>query len=665
MDDHTSNSSRLLTLTRFGIYLLLLTPLVFWEPLYFFYDSTKSYFILAVSQVTLLLFVWLIHKQPEWRPQLTGIGKALLAFVVILLFTSLIGIDPSFSFWGGVDRITGGMMWLHLLAIFFVASSVFRSKRDWQRLFLVSTMIGLMLAAFHLLSLAGVELLFEARGGSTIGNSSYFGTYLLFQIGFALYLSLEGAACKMRVYGQVAFTVLAITLFLTSAQAAIGAVFVGAGLLFPLMLLKNGKTESKKRIGAALMAMFGTAAFIVTILLFQEGSAINLMFISLTGESRFALWNMAWQGFMERPILGWGLESFQFVSLEFYDSCFGSQVCGFDIWYDRAHSKMLDVLIEAGIVGLISYAVIFIVAIRAVWKRFETGPIPAIVIALLAAYTAQNLVGLDLAQTLLFWILLLAFISSITTPDADKQHRYIPMALPLIITIIFPLTFFYFVIQPIRGNLGVRASIVAPSFESHIESLNDALFISQVGLDDRRTYLAFQSAGLMWKTTPERMEPIRESAHVELDLIKEALLDTLEHAPNYLRAQLKLGLLYQTEARFFDPESFALAEKVLSASIERNPNNQQPYWALASVMLEQGKIQEGFALTQAALALDRRVIDGHLHRMIAALFTRDEEFIARVASDSIAQLPELEDRIMALSALDLSENALSLLFELH
>ena len=89
-------------------------------------------------------------------------------------------------------------------------------------------------------------------------------------------------------------------------------------------------------------------------------------------EARYIVWKMAWNGFLERPILGWGLENFNVTFGKHFDSKLYLREYGGEIWFDRAHNIVLDTLINSGIVGLISYLSIFCTSIFLLLKKCFT-----------------------------------------------------------------------------------------------------------------------------------------------------------------------------------------------------------------------------------------------------------------------------------------------------
>ncbi len=70
-------------------------------------------------------------------------------------------------------------------------------------------------------------------------------------------------------------------------------------------------------------------------------------------KPRLDSWKMAWNGIKERPLLGWGQENFIGIYTVNPIPFKGEQV-----WTDRAHNIVIEWLINAGILGLLSYMAI-------------------------------------------------------------------------------------------------------------------------------------------------------------------------------------------------------------------------------------------------------------------------------------------------------------------
>ena len=127
------------------------------------------------------------------------------------------------------------------------------------------------------------------------------------------------------------------------------------------------------------------------------------------------IWKMAWEGFKDRPWLGFGPESFTYIFSHYFNTDFFKPTQGFGAWFDRAHSIYLDYLTEAGILGLISYLSIFAIFYWQLFKSKIALGMPVIIRALMfaipIAYLVQGIVLFDVLAIQLYLFLFLAFSS--------------------------------------------------------------------------------------------------------------------------------------------------------------------------------------------------------------------------------------------------------------
>src|SRR3989304_7549739 len=106
-------------------------------------------------------------------------------FVLISIIASVFGVDFTRSFWSTFERMTGLITFLHLFAFYIVLTSVFKERKYWERILTVSILIGVLLVFYVSTSTDPT-----ARGGGTLGNTSFMSAYLVFDIFFALILFL-------------------------------------------------------------------------------------------------------------------------------------------------------------------------------------------------------------------------------------------------------------------------------------------------------------------------------------------------------------------------------------------------------------------------------------------------------------------------------------------
>ncbi|MBI5794527.1 O-antigen ligase family protein [Candidatus Uhrbacteria bacterium] len=640
----------LLRAVQFCIFLLLLTPLVFWRELVYYYISTKVHFIFLVSEVALLLFVWLAWKYPQYRPKFNGIGKALLIFLAVLLMSTIAGVDPFFSFWSDFSRSTGDLMWFHLVAIFIVATSVFQTQKDWYRVFFISSLVALLVVAAHFLGRLGISLFINAKSGSTFGNSTFFGTYLLFQIFFSVYLFTQSKRKFLRLYAIGSFLVFVGTLFSIDANAAQLSLIGGLVLLVSLLLISLGRSRLQRISGSVILGGLFFVFISVSLLLFQPNSLARQWFVQQSSGSRFVIWDMAWQGIKERSWLGWGPENFEAVALKYFDPCLGSIECGGEMWFDKAHNIIFDVAVGSGLIGLFAYLLLLGTAIAHLWKSpfkyNQKNAIPAIFTTILLVYFVQNLASFDVVTSLLFFTLLLSAISSVngTVFVGDEtsslgEKKSASVVVPLLVTGVFSLPFFFFVVQPIQGNLTTLKAVEPQPMQQHLLDYERGLSLSPMGIDRRRVYLAHSTAKFLWSTSPASIEGIQTYIQQEFGMAERSLQDSLERSPRILQTYIALGMLYQVEARLFDDQIYTSAEDVLSKTIELSPRHPSPKWALASVYLEEGKFEEAVRLTQEAVDLNPRVEKAQFLHLVALKFLGNDVRFEKALQVALSSQP--------------------------
>lgn len=608
---------------------------------------------MGVGEIILVCFLWLVSRSPKFLPRLTLTDRVVFLFIAILLITSLFGIDPLHSFWGSLDRLTGGIMWLHLAAIFLVTRGLVRTQQDWHSLFTFSTTVALVIAIIHLLSLGGAQVIPEARGGSTFGNSSFLGGYLVLSAFLALFVATTSQGKQKRLFVLCAATVCAITVFTTNAIAAQFSLIGGVVLLSALLLITQQK-KGKRTLGSSILIGLIVLFLSSTILVFQPENFFHKKFIELSSGARFVLWDMAWQGVLERPLLGWGLENFGYVSLKHHNPCLGTPSCGGEMWFDRAHNKLLDVWIESGLVGLIAYLAIFVTALMTLWRsslREKRSPITAAVVTTaLAAYFIQNLAILDMTTSLLFWLLLIAYMSHAGEPRSSSEPSTTPLhrttiVVPLIVTLALPLSFYLFLIQPMRGNAALVRLATDNTVERRLRDYQIATTLSPLGIDMRRAFAANQTQQDLWQVPIEDFQNIASYAEAELAMAQKGLLQNIERRTNQLRLLISLGIIYHTHAHFLDQDSFRGAEAILAQAMKQYPNHPQPKWTLTSIYLDQGRGEEALALTQSvidngtvsALALN--------YKLLVLRWIGDMEAFEQTAQTALETFPNLQTQI--------------------
>ena len=643
----------LLKIIRFFVCLSLFTPLVVSDKLFFPYVSPKSIFFLICSEVVIFSYLLLNLYSSKYRPKINLLSLTVALFLVILILSSYLGIDFENSFWSKYERMTGLLAFFHFFGFFLVLISVFKKREDWLKIFGISVSVAVMISICSIIEKMGVSFIgVNSRGGFTLGNSSFLGTYLLFNFFFALYLFFKTNPEKFQFnYSKVlnflsllSIGLIGLALWFSEARAALFCTFGGL-FVFSILCLSFSKKKILKYIGIFTIIIGIIAVLYVVFLSFNNSALIEEKILEHVNSSavrpRFATYDMSLQALRERPFLGWGLGNFGTIFTKYFSSEFFTEAFGADIWYDKAHNIIFDTLGESGLFGLLSYIFIFMCIFYVLWKEYFKEKIDvwtiAVFSALPIAYFVQNLTVFDMISSYLMWFLVLGFIGSIDEPiiifSEEKNIRFKPF-FSLVILLSFGFSFFFFIVQPARkGSFVIKAASSTPFSDERFSAYQKAVSISPLGQDQVREFLADSTVKF---TEHENISKVPEENVIrELDFVCKEIEKSIERNPLNYRLVLKLGKVYNTYFRF-DKSKVTEAEEFLERAIELSPNNQQTYWSLAQTKLFQNKIYEALALSEKAVELEPNAERSHLVLIQVARTTGDFNIIKEKVENALA-----------------------------
>jgi len=127
-------------------------------------------------------------------------------------------------------------------------------------------------------------------------------------------------------------------------------------------------------------------------------------------------WQGAYEGFKDKPLLGYGYENFYQV----FDKNFNSVIyrkAGSVVWFDRAHNMIFDRLITGGLIGLLFYLSLLFTPLFFLWRHFRRNKtskgyfIPVIFSLMILSYFIQNMFIFEALVTYIPLFIVLAFMS--------------------------------------------------------------------------------------------------------------------------------------------------------------------------------------------------------------------------------------------------------------
>ncbi|MBU3964290.1 O-antigen ligase family protein [Patescibacteria group bacterium] len=642
-------------------YLMLLIPLIVSGDFLFPFVGPKGLYLMALIEIFFATGIFLIIYSPKYRAKHNALSFAIGFFVLVMILSTIFGADPLRSFWSKFERMSGLLMWLHLFGFFIVSRIIFK-KDDWLRIFSFSILVSMFVCLLFWLNKAGMQGLSVAYNGSTVGNSSFLATYLLFNLFFAIYLFFELKKRKIFQFffikesrkicltiATTGFVFMLITLLFSTGRAAILAFFGGAGLLLLLYLALEHK-KNNIRLIAKICLILGLVIYLsgLTMLLWSN-SPVQQWLSERANKSRQVIWSNAWQGFSERPILGWGSGNFSFVFHKHFDPGFYiPEIYGADTRFDRAHNIIFDNLVDGGALGLFGYLSMFGTSfwiLRRGYKRkkldFITAAVPSVI---LVAHFTQNLTVFDMPASFLMLFISFSFISVVSCDEpaqevilaGRKKGRII--FLPLI-ALLFFFSLSSFVIKPaIAGTATIRV-MKSSIFEAREPLYEKALHSSPMGQYQIREHLGLHIFNLI----EARLVETRD-----FEIVTEALEESVQNSPFDYYERITLARTYNAYSELQkekDEIVLKRTEEVLEDALRLSPTKQEGYWEMATTKSMLNKNDEASELLEKAISLDPRVLRSYQMAIVFYKKIGDIEKARQKGDELLKYYPELESSV--------------------
>lgn len=428
--------------------------IVMGETTFFPFIVGKNFAFRVVTEIMFTAWIVLMAIDPTYRPKKSYLLGALVLFLGIVTLSAIFGENPAKSFWSNFERMEGVVTYFHLFAYFIVASTVLSVRDLWRPYLNFHLFAGVLMALYGVYQWAGLFAIVQdgIRVNGTLGNAAYLGTYALFNIFLALFLMAReratetGRQARLVMYGAVALLQVFV-LYHTATRGAVLGLIVGLGVATLLVAVLERKRVwlRKGALGILIALVLFVGGFIaIRNTSFVRESPVLTRFASIsltekTTKSRFMVWDMAYQGFKERPVLGWGMENFNYVFNKYYNPKMYDQ----EQWFDRAHNVFFDWLIAGGLPALLAYLSLFGCAVYCIWRpapletasgRSVTPSLmgradqlsvleKSVLTGLLGGYFFQNLFVFDNITSLIYFFTILAYIESSSHKPLVQQKN--------------------------------------------------------------------------------------------------------------------------------------------------------------------------------------------------------------------------------------------------
>jgi O-antigen ligase/tetratricopeptide (TPR) repeat protein len=479
------------------ILLTTLTPLVLFEKLPFPFVTEKTLYFRLIIDILLIIWAIVAYQNPEYLPRKTPLNIALLFLGIVTLLTAIFGHDFQSSFWSGLERMEGFIGLFHTLIFFFVLSNSLKKQQEWNIVFLVSCAIACVLV------LKGIFIEFDSlkmgeRLFTSLGNPSYLGLYLILHLFLVGFLLLK-YSLKIKIIISFIIPIFLIGIMLSQSRSAIFGLLIGLLLVISFVLFSK-RVSPKLRWSISVILILSSVGFLVLFKNFENTIVKNSTFLtrvirvatsSKTGVSRLNNWKIAYQGFKEKPIMGWGQENYQYVFTKY----FLPQLYDDAPWYDRSHNFFLDWLVSGGILGFLAFLAPFGLI---VWFSIRSTKLSTIekglFLGVLGSYFANNFFGFDNITSTISLFLIMAYWQFKLHEDSPLIITSIKIWGVFICILISSISFYYGYLQPLKTSKQISKMVQETDLQQTIFQIQEGYKnAAGTGMSDFAEQAAFLS----------------------------------------------------------------------------------------------------------------------------------------------------------------------------
>lgn len=611
-----------------GIYGGLLMPLVFIPYVIFPFVFSKLIAFQVLVGLTFPAYVFLAWMEPRYRPSRHMLYLAIVAYLAAIGLSVIFAVDPMRAWWGNQERMNGLFTILHFLAWLTMAVGLLKTWDQWKRVLNYEVGLSAFMAIIALLQKVNPNLLLFPAGprvGGLLDNPIYMAAYQIFNLAFLILLAMKTRSRKFWAwYAVIGFLDIGAFLAAESRGALVGlAAGIATFALFYALFTKTKKTRAViLSIAGILFVGYGLLFTFRNVPIIQSSPISRLLSFSGSVDTRFIAWQIAWKGFLERPITGWGFDDFHILFNLHYNPMslrFGT----YETWFDRSHNTVLDVLSMTGILGFLTFAAIFGTLFYSVWRAYRKEwidlPIASILIALPIAYFVQNLFVFDHPAGFSMSFLLYAFVIAATTKGFMENIDVAKIETAHEGKNNFSLIA-YGVVMLLAVILVWRTSVI-PFQNSRLSLMANSAFGSPQGLAwakeasaqwtpylDEQTFLLSRNL-ITVSAQPDGLTKMYQWEEW-YNLARKLTEEELQRHPRNTYSNFIYARLLQEMARM-KPELAAEAEQRYLKTIETSPLRQQLHYSLANLYFRYGKVDEAIEVYRRVSEFDKDFGEGY------------------------------------------------------
>ena len=362
---------------------VIIVPFVYLPiiSVYDFFYFPKYIFLCIISCLLLIVLIRNL-KSIDGLIQFDWINKLLFLYFVLITISLLFSIDPMLSIRGGYLRYDGYSTQLMYMILFLFARSI---KSIDKRFIYAVSITSAILSVYGILQYYGFELFIRdfvrinwKSAFSTFGNQNFFGSFLVLQIPFSLYI----ISVYKQKWAYITYGLALLALLMTMTRSAWLGSFVS--IFFVSIFLFKFNKDFWIVFVYSLLIIIGfnlstnnliTARFLTLVndtkVLASTSYDSNPEVIERLGSVRMFIWIRVVELIKMRPLFGWGIENLSLAFDRFYYNDI-IKLLGYYASSDKAHNDFLHIAVSSGVPSLIAYlSFLLMIAYQAIRKFYS------------------------------------------------------------------------------------------------------------------------------------------------------------------------------------------------------------------------------------------------------------------------------------------------------
>ena len=241
---------------------------------------------------------------------------------------------------------------------------------------------------------------------------------IVFKLPFLLYFLFNSTSSIKKLFISILLIMLFFTISVLGTRGAYMAVF--STLIFTIYyILKNRKDFKRIRISALALFLAISLSFVFNVITTRKYNSENVLSrastISLSTKDgsvnqRLRYYKQGVSQFISNPLVGLGIGNYKFKSIEMDKK----DIKGYVVPY-HAHNDFIQIAVEQGVLGLVSYIMIFITFIFSMIKQrlFRSRDLNIFLLASFSIFLIDSMFNFPIARPIsqIQFVLLLSLVS--------------------------------------------------------------------------------------------------------------------------------------------------------------------------------------------------------------------------------------------------------------